>query len=548
MRLPFERAMGRDENTVHLQEVVKRTTSLAPPPPLSTDDVCPNEGEPETLKCAGMPPVAELVSIPPARSAVACYTGTTLDGRYKIETILGEGGMGIVYLARHKVIDKRVAVKVLRADFAHQKEITDRFLQEAKAASSIGNPHIVDISDFGELPDGSTYFVMEWLDGVPLSKLTQDRRPVPMPRLLDIARQIADGLGAAHSAGIVHRDLKPDNVFLIRHGSAPDFVKILDFGIAKVMNDASKKVTRAGALFGTPHYMSPEQAAGTPVDARTDVYALGVMLYELASGKLPFDADNLMGILTQHMFKAAEPIRRFEATVPPGLEAIVMKALSKHPDQRYATMQALSQDLDKLARGENPDALAEMMVRAASQFPPALAERSMPEPIPASPRRTRTRWGVYAGVSAILVACCLVVGVFLQASSSTAQPSRPDAKTAPQAPATTAVESKSIDAPEAPTSVLFAAEPLDAHVFKGDVDLGTTPITLEVPAGGLRVDVRRPGYRPRTIVVDGSQKKVSIKLVPASDRPSFPKPAPRSKPRSKGWDRSGEIINPWPTK
>jgi len=539
--------MAWDEKTVHLPEVVKRTTSLAPPPPLSTDDVCPNEGEPGTLKCDGVPPLAKLVSLPPPASAVACYTGMTLDGRYRIETILGEGGMGIVYLARHKVIDKRVAVKILRADFAHQKEITDRFLQEAKAASSIGNPHIVDISDFGELADGSTYFVMEWLDGIPLSKLTHERRPVPTARLLDIARQIADGLAAAHSAGIVHRDLKPDNVFLVRHGSA-DFVKILDFGIAKVMNDASKKMTRAGALFGTPHYMSPEQAAGTPVDARTDVYALGVMLYELASGRLPFDADNLMGILTQHMFKAPEPIRKFEPSVTPGLEAIIMKALSKHPDQRYATMQALSQDLDKLARGDAPDALAEMMVRAASLFPPNPVERAMPEPVPASPRQPRARWGVYAGVSAILVACCLVVGVFLQASASTAQPSRTDIGAAPHDPAPPADESKSIDMGEPLASVLFAAEPLDAHVFRGEVDLGTTPITLDVPASGLRVDVRRPGYRPRTIVVDGSQKRVSIKLVPATERPAFPKTGPKSKPKTKGWDRSGEIINPWPTK
>jgi serine/threonine-protein kinase len=545
--------MGWNDETVQLTEVVTKTTSLVSPPPLSTDDDACNRGtDAKMLFCEGQSPPA-LVSYPPPTSAVACYSGTMLGGRYRVETILGEGGMGIVYLARHKVIDKRVAVKILRSDFAHQKDITDRFLQEARAASSIGNPHIVDVSDFGELPDGSTYFVMEWLDGVPLSKLTRDRRPVPPEKLVPIARQIADGLAAAHAAGIVHRDLKPDNIFLVQHGSTADFVKILDFGVAKVANDASKKVTRAGTLFGTPHYMSPEQAAGTPVDARTDVYALGVILYEMASGRLPFDSDNLMGILTQHMFKAPVPIRTYQAcaAVPATLEAIIMKALSKQPDQRYATMQALSEDLGKFARGERPDALGEMMSRSTSLFP-ALAppERRILAPIPAAQRRSRTPWGMYAGVTAILVACALVVGVFLQSSSSRAQAASRTALGPTTAPTPApANESKSVDTTATATLVLFAAEPLDAHVFADGADLGATPVTLEVPKGReISVEVRRPGYQPRAIVVDGSEKRVSIKLVASSERPHPAKPLSKTKSRANGSDRSSEIINPWPTK
>ena len=233
--------------------------------------------------------------------------------------------MGVVYLGRYTVIDKRVAIKILRSDLAADQEMTERFMNEARSASSIGNPHIVDISDFGRHPDGSAFFVMEFLDGVSLSKLMDDERAVPIPRLIHIAKQIARGLAAAHSRGIVHRDLKPDNVMLIPRRDDRDFVKILDFGIAKVAGEAGR-LTRAGSVFGTPHYMSPEQAAGVPVDMRTDIYALGVILYEMASGKVPFDADNFMGILTQHMYKAPAPIRAIvpqAQEVPPGLEAVV---------------------------------------------------------------------------------------------------------------------------------------------------------------------------------------------------------------------------------
>jgi serine/threonine-protein kinase len=301
-------------------------------------------------------------SIPPPDPLV----GRVLDSRYRIESVLGQGGMGLVYRARHAVLNKPLAIKVLKPEVSRDSEVISRFQQEAQSASGIGNHHIIDISDFGTLPDGSTYFVMEFLDGVSLTKAIEDTHPMPAPRVFHVAKQLGDALGAAHERSIVHRDLKPDNVYLIRRGSDADFVKVLDFGIAKV-GGSSSKLTKAGQVFGTPHYMSPEQCAGSAVDQRTDIYALGVMLYEMSSGKVPFDADNLMGILTKHMYEQPIPPRELPppVDVPPGLEAVILKCLAKSADARYQSMGELRTDLERLEAGTTPQAVVDAVDRAS---------------------------------------------------------------------------------------------------------------------------------------------------------------------------------------
>ncbi|MGB5696035.1 MAG: serine/threonine-protein kinase [Polyangiales bacterium] len=279
--------------------------------------------------------------------------GRTIDGRYRVETVLGEGGMGLVYRVTHTRLNKPLAMKVLRRENTRDPEVIARFRREAESASGIGNQHIVDISDFGTLDDGSTYFVMEYLQGVDLIDAIDVAERMPEERAVRIALQVCRALGAAHDAGIVHRDLKPENVFLVRRDDAEDFVKVLDFGIAKVAN-GPKRLTRAGEVLGTPHYMSPEQCQGDDVDLRTDIYAMGVLLYEMVTGHVPHDADTMMGILTKQMYEDPIPPKVRATDVSDRLEQVIMRCLEKERERRYQTMQELLADLERVRRGLKP--------------------------------------------------------------------------------------------------------------------------------------------------------------------------------------------------
>jgi serine/threonine-protein kinase len=268
--------------------------------------------------------------------------GETVDGRYKIEAQLGEGGMGVVYAARHVIIDKRVAIKVLKREAQQEETASQRFIQEARSASKIGHANIVDINDFGVLPDGSAYFVMEFLEGQTLGQAIREG-PLAASRVVAIAAQMARGLNAAHAKGIIHRDLKPENVFLLERDGHGDVVKIVDFGIAKVqsgLGQPNSRLTQVGMVLGTPEYMSPEQATGKESDHRVDEYALGCMIYEMLTGDVPFKGESAAGTLTKHVFEAVVPPRerRPDLTIPPGIEAVCLRAMAKQADQRYPSI------------------------------------------------------------------------------------------------------------------------------------------------------------------------------------------------------------------
>ena len=261
--------------------------------------------------------------------------------------------MGEVYAAEHVHIDKRYAVKLLRPEIVSNAEAVARFRQEAKSSSSIGHRNIIAIEDFGQLPDGRVYMCMELLAGAPLNDMIM--QPMPVDRLLNILIQTGHGLAAAHAKGIVHRDMKPENIYVTVGPNGEDIPKLLDFGIAKVAgNDAQNHLTRTGTIFGTPFYMAPEQALGNPIDARTDIYAVGVIMYEVFAGSLPFQGDSFMGILTQHITAEPEPVAQRAAKanrpLPPGLAEIIMRCMRKNPAERYSSMDELIASLVSIYR------------------------------------------------------------------------------------------------------------------------------------------------------------------------------------------------------
>ncbi|MCP4604966.1 MAG: serine/threonine protein kinase [Proteobacteria bacterium] len=292
----------------------------------------------------------ERVSMPSVPPESDPLIDSVIQERYRVIDQIGEGGMGVVYIAEHVEIEKKVALKVLRDDFSKRPEVVERFRQEARAASKIGHAHIVDVTDFGQIKDGGVYFVMEYLKGQGLSDLIRGE-PISVERAVPIVTQIARALQAAHKLGIVHRDLKPENIFLVEREEEKDFVKVLDFGIAKISDRDSdgKRLTKTGMIFGTPEYMSPEQAAGKELDHRVDIYALGCIMFEMFTGQVPFDGESFMAVLTQHMFEPIPLIEsiRPETDIPPSVRNVVYRAMSKDKDNRYSDMSALEADLER---------------------------------------------------------------------------------------------------------------------------------------------------------------------------------------------------------
>ncbi|MCG5055476.1 MAG: protein kinase [Myxococcales bacterium] len=474
-------------------------------------------------------------------------------GNYKITAKLGEGGMGVVYLAEHPVIGKKVAIKAIHPELSKNPEVVSRFMTEAKSVNQIGNEHIVDISDFGNTDEGEFFFVMEFLQGEALSdRITREHR-FPAARALKIAAQVADALAASHEHGIIHRDLKPENVYLINRGANVDFVKVLDFGLAKLTQGDEKVThkTRTGSVMGTPYYMSPEQCEGrADVDQRSDVYALGVILFEMMTGKVPFGGEGYGEIIVKHITQAPPSLRAINPALEEHHEKVVLKSLAKDRAQRFQSMKefraaildpqsfvlnggsvpsAAPAEGAPASRPSEAEAMSGQVVFGAA--PGQGGNRRQPAPTTFGQGNgeladdldipPKSHKGLAFGVAgAILVAG---TAAFLLLGRG---PSGPPASATVTPPAAeTQAEANAEAAPDVPelVTVMFRSEPSGATVSRNDSGerLGTTPFQLEFPKGkeAIAFAFDKEGYETQTMtLVPDLSAKLAASLVKEAEK------------------------------
>ncbi len=405
-------------------------------------------------------------------------------GSYRVLDILGEGGMGRVYLVEHMKIGRRVALKMLHSHLAQSPEVVRRFFDEARAVNRILHEHIVEITDFVENEEGNNYFIMEHLKGAPLSdEMEAKDGSSQISRSLGIGVQVASALSAVHAANIVHRDLKPENVFLTQRGGQKDFVKLLDFGIAKLVGDdgggMKLQTTQAGVIMGTPDYMSPEQASAGAIDHRTDIYSLGVILYELCTGVLPFVADNFGDLIVMH--KTKKPLKPSKVPdvphkIPAPLEELILKCLEKEPEKRPQSAKEVEDTLNEIAWG-------------------FAVELEHFELTGVDGQRSNRR-GMFLGAAGVAIAAA-ALGFALTRGGDEGTNAAPEPTPVAEAPAIVAQPKKEV-------ALSFLSVPEGAMVYTMGADaelLGVTPFTASFPrsAESLKFEFRKDGYLSKAL-------------------------------------------------
>jgi eukaryotic-like serine/threonine-protein kinase len=456
---------------------------------------------------------------------------------YEIQSLLGEGGMGAVYLARHPVIGRMAAIKVLRAELTGNQDLVTRFINEARAVNALHHPNLIDIIDVGVMPDGTPYLMMEFLAGESLAARLVRQTVLPLDEAVEVASQIAEALSAVHQEKIVHRDLKPENLFLVPDkGTRQGFrVKILDFGIAKLMGDKSNSPkTQTGTVMGTPAYMSPEQCRGTSdaMDHRSDIYSLGVILFHMVCGRTPFVSEGTGELLAMHIYRPVPSPLSIAPHLPQALVSLILKALEKEPRNRFQTMAELHEALSVVPRGKRSLSQSELL--AIGMSPTVSQAAALKTTLSSSPSvtgegevsglRTKGRpWMVVAGL-ATLVAGATIGGLVLRSKQPPPAP--------PVAPVPAAVVAAVPSPPPAepprvqrPAEVTLAVitDPAGARLFaegKGgakDSWLGLTPYSGSFPRSDspLKLRLEKQGYRTHAQQVslseDGTVKVILVK-------------------------------------
>ncbi len=314
-----------------------------------------HQAEADTIRTDGNNKQIPFPEVRTRDAVVNSLVGQTLDEQYEILSIVGQGGMSVVYKARHLMLRKIVAIKTLLPHLVLHPLSLQRFQQEAQAASNIVHTNVVTIYNFGITPEGQPYLVMDYLEGISLQDLIANCGHLPINRAIYIFSQVASALDLAHEKGVIHRDLKPSNIILVEQGDDKDVVQLVDFGIAKLLPQEGAEsiaLTQTGEVFGSPLYMSPEQAKGEKLDYRSDIYSMGCLMYETLAGKPPHNGDNALEVLYKHINDVPPPLSRGDLKIPHALEAIVFKALAKSPDLRYQKMVELAEDLESFQKAQ----------------------------------------------------------------------------------------------------------------------------------------------------------------------------------------------------
>jgi serine/threonine-protein kinase len=428
--------------------------------------------------------------------------GTTLLGRYRILERIGAGAMGAVYRAEQVGLQRPVALKVLKKQADSSADVAARFEREARAMSALAHPNTVRVYDFGSTEHGLLFLAMELLEGQLATDRLGDSEALPTTDAIIWAQQVLRSIGEAHAKGIVHRDIKPDNIFLARVQGEPDpMVKVLDFGIAKAVGGDHKLdqfETLDGTVFGTPRYMSPEQAQGKPIDHRSDLYAVGIVLYELLVGEPPFVDRDAVVVMAKHIREQPPPLRRAAPTrsLPASLQRVLDRALSKSPEERFQSAEAFDRALARCLRE------AELLERT-----PVRGKKLMATALSAP------RWAQWSALSA--AALLLVGGAITLASAragGTAEPNLAAAAGGPAAAAAMPARDSAANAPRAQLVTVYS-QPARANVWRHGRFVGVTPLPLEVPPGrALRVQVSLQGHESQTLDLAPGESARVIKL------------------------------------